>query len=461
MAKYKIAVSKNKKQYTIVFEAETENIAKDRAHRDGYSILTIEKIDNLNASWEEFYFEATKDWLVKKWKVIWNDIFKIYLKLKDGLWYDITKIIPISDKDLPHKEIEKILEDIEEQYRFYKKINKTKKVVKEKVDITEKANLKNFYLKKELDETYKLIDFVLNKLKDILENDAIKDLSDQRKEKIKNVYNSIVKIRSSTNISKLKEVWEAALLRVWALELESLEQDFSDKGLVYLKDTNSLLKKIGSNKQFIEKEKDYKYLLSLYLKDIKTYFSKDKKKKKKKKLTNKEKSTHTYLKTLVLLKKYKEKKKENTIQILKQLHIFILPTEKNIEKKEVLFIQKSVIEQNIMLLKVKIDWTVYSYTKIIKGYYSIIINIFNLFVTVKKYLFYTIFIYSLIFIVLLNLNYYNIIPNVSNSLNYNWIFYFLVLLLIYLAISLSRGVLSFIINFWFLLFLIIFWTVNF
>jgi hypothetical protein len=74
-----------------------------------------------------------------------------------------------------------------------------------KNEVNEKS-LDDFYLKKELDENYKLIDFVLEKIKNLIENNEIDDLDIDQKEKLKRIHNSIVKIKKTTNIAKLKEV---------------------------------------------------------------------------------------------------------------------------------------------------------------------------------------------------------------------------------------------------------------
>jgi hypothetical protein len=56
-----------------------------------------------------------------------------------------------------------------------------------------------------LEETYKLIDFVLAKTKQIFESKNLK-LTEEKREKLKILYNSLIKIKSSTNIAKLKEI---------------------------------------------------------------------------------------------------------------------------------------------------------------------------------------------------------------------------------------------------------------
>jgi hypothetical protein len=61
-------------------------------------------------------------------------------------------------------------------------------------------------MKKELEQTYKLIDFVLEKVRNLIENKEISDLDLEQKEKLKTVYNSVIKIKKTTNINKLKEI---------------------------------------------------------------------------------------------------------------------------------------------------------------------------------------------------------------------------------------------------------------
>jgi len=59
-----------------------------------------------------------------------------------------------------------------------------------------------------------------------------------------------------------------ALEKLAQVELESVEKNKSDDSRELFKNTNELLKKIGSNKQFIEHDKDIKkrfleFILSL------------------------------------------------------------------------------------------------------------------------------------------------------------------------------------------------------
>lgn len=461
MPKYKITVSKDQKKYMIVYEAETEKIAKDRVHKEWYSILSVSELKN-EIIWNEIIFEIIKDSEIKKWKVISDDIFKTYLKLKDWLWYDIQKLYHKTDEDKSLEEKQKILKNLEEQYIIYEKINK--KELKQQREIKEEKEVKivntdikidNFYMKKELEETYKLIDFVLDKLRNIIESE-----NELKKEKFRIIYNSIVKIKTSTNIAKLKEIWELALFKIWEIELEKLEKTKTKKSKELLSETNSLLKQIWSSKKFIEKEKDIKYLFWELIKQINDFFLSFKNKKQIKTEENVvvDKTSNTFLKNALLLSKYKEKLKENTIEIIKNFYLFIPFVEKKL--KDDLIIKRSVIKQNIKILDMKINWKTFSYTKIIKWYDTFLWTILYLFSLSKNYLYIVIFIYSILFLSLLNLDFFSISSNIIDF-NFYWLLYFLLIIFIYFFFSLSRSFITLILNFVILIFLIIFWVVNF
>jgi len=88
--KYKVSVSKGQKKYSIVLSADSDVLAKKKVHDEWYSILGVQKIDEGKIEWHKFLFEAIdKKWVSKKWKVVAEDPFKVYVKLKEWLWYDV------------------------------------------------------------------------------------------------------------------------------------------------------------------------------------------------------------------------------------------------------------------------------------------------------------------------------------------------------------------------------------
>lgn len=466
MLKFKISVSKNQKKHTIIFDSISEAAARKRVHNEWYSILWIEKIDWNNFKWNLFIFKWIKNWEIKTWKVAWDDIFKIYLKLTDWLGYEIINLFLESDKWLSEEEKNKNLKRLKEQYIIYKKLNtqKEKKVTKLEVseNIKENTNknkvLDNFYMKKELEDTYELIDFVLKKLKNVIEKNSLWEYIDSdSKEKFKKVYNAIIKLRNSTNVNKLKEVWEIALIKVWEYELIKLEEKRDIKSKILIKSTNKLLKQFWSKKQFIEKDKDIKYQINKFYKNINSYF---KKLFKKEKITI-DKSSYYYLNILVAINKFKEKKSELNKETLKKFYVYLYPFWAFWLIKNDLSLKRKVINQNLILLIKKRDWKLDSYTKIKKWYKIFLKNLFWLFLIMRKYILIVIFYYSLFFIFLINFSFYSASFDLDLYLNYIWIFYFISLILVYFGIYFSKWFISLGINFIIVNFLIIFWLINF
>ena len=454
MQKYKILVSKWGKKYTLILSAINEIQARERVHKEWYSILNIESVDEWSIVGHKYFFEGEKDGSIKKGKILWDDIFKAYLKLRKDLWYNVKVLYTEKDETLTWEEKEKIMKELEEEYNiFVWKTKKTKwKKLKEEIEKNreDKKQLGNFYLKKELDETYKLIDFVLEKIKPIIIGEEELDLNIEQKEKINDIYNSIIKLKKTTNISKLKEIWELALLKIWKLELANLEKKQDKNSRELLKDTNKLLKKIGSKQQFIEKSKDIKEILSALLDDTNKYFKvlfgRDKKNEKKQKV---DESSYSYIKNERLLKKYKEKLNLNTKDILKNTFSF--------QKRKKLLLRRNVIKQNILLLLAKKKGVSFSYTFIKKWYSKFITKIVNTFQSIRQYIFYIIVLYSLVFIWYVNYSSFNKIY----TFNYEGLFYFIIISILYFILFLSRSLLSIIINISILFFIITFWIINF
>ena len=461
MPKYKVSVSKWQKKYTIVLNADSDVLAKKKVHDEWYSILGVKKIDDTKIEGHKFLFEAIdKNWGIKKWKVVANDPFKVYVKLREWLWYNVKFLY--SEEDIDKSEWEKldILENLKGQYELYFAHNKKNRSSDSKEHIKEKEvnkkKLENFYLKKELDQTYRLIDFVLIKLKNVLEKAEDKDVNKEKKEKIQKLYNAIIKVKKSTNISKLKEVWELALKKIWEIELSIVEKYKDKDSKKLLKETNSLLKKIGSKEHFVEKDKDISYILHKIWEKIKDKVSF----KMWKKSDWLDRESTSYWKTKLLIEKYQEKQKQNKLNILKNFYVFILPIWKNKEKAENLILRKKVINQNIVILKAKVTGKLVSYTNVIKWYNNFLHLLILLLKNINKYI--NIFIYiSSILIILyftglkigINFNFINF--NIDAILTLVGIF------ILNILISLTSWVKTMILNIALYMFLLILWVVNF
>ena len=454
MKKFKASVSKWESKYSIVMEWENIEEVKQKIHKEWYSILNLEDFIETSTLWEKFLFIAKDNWEIKKWAIIWDDIFKAYFKLRNWLKYNISEFYLERDKDLDTNSKEKLLKSLDEQYNIAilkKEVNKWKIENNQ-----EKTNdkLDNFYMKKELEESHKIIDLVLSKLKSILESTTY-NISDEEKEKYKLLYNNIIKLKNITNIPKIKEVWEIALMKVWNLELTLIEKDKTNNSKLLLGETNKLLKQIWSKNQIIPKNKDLKYIIvNFYNEAIKPILFPNKVNL----VESIDKNSYSYLKTKVLYEKYNNKLKENQKEILKNLIKIIFPFWDSKTIKEHLFLKRKVIKQNIVLLGLKISWRKFSYTDIINWYLgnaNIIKYISDL---LWKSILNIILIYSIIYIWYLNYLFYT--SNIF-KINYEWIYIVLFLSLIFFLVKFSKWIFSFLFNSAFFYFIIIFFQVNF
>lgn len=454
MKKFKIVVSKDDKKYTLALTAENEFLAKERVHKEWYSILSIEEyIENENS--HKFIFEAKKDWEFKKGQIVWDDILKSYYKLTKNLWYQVIYIYAQWDANLPLDKKEKIVSQLREEYNELEKW--ATKDIKEKLksqidkDKEKKQKLEWFYLKKELDEHYKLIDFILKKIESIIIENTL-NINTEQKEKLKELYNAIIKLKKSTNIAKLKQVWEKALLKIGALELEKLEWEKNDYISSQLKETNKLLKNIGSKEHFLEKNKDIKYIFHQILEKIKIIKSSNK-------WENSDqwyfidKKSHSFIKNKLFLKKYEQKLNDINMYMLK--NFIKLLFDKNLKEEQKL--KKKVIKQNIILLKAKQKWVNFSYTSIIKWYNSFFNYIFKLLNLIKNFIVFISIVFGMFFIWLFIFWKYFW----EYHFSFHWVYYFIFILCLFFVLHYAKNIFFLVFNVVFFFFITIFLVVNF
>ena len=455
MPNYKISVSKDSKRYSIIFKADNEMAARDRVHKEWYSILGVEEIKSIEDVWTTFIFEWYRNWEFKHWNIAWDDIFKVYVNLTKNLEYNIISIYSEKDKDLSQEQKDKILNELKEEYELIFRNKRDKidelrdKIKKEK---WENINIDQFYLKKELEETNKLIVHVLWKLESMILWNSIVNLDSEQRHKFENIYNSIIKLKKSTNISKLKEIWELALQKIWKLELAKLEETKDQKNRDLLNETNKLLKDFGSKEKFIEKDRDIWYQTKQFVDYLKSFFRKKERPIKSYEVVDKE--SHSYVRTQLYLSKYEEKLRENTIYIFK--NFFKLLRDK--ELKEMTYLKRTVIKQNIFLLKSRLEWKVFSYSLVVKSFSWFFVNLSQFFELVRKNLFYVIFLYVIIFLILININYHFWD---FWEYNFSWIYLFIGIILAYILLSFSKNIFFVILNFALFSFIIILWVINF
>lgn len=454
MQKYKVVASKSQKKYTLVLSADSESHAKEKLHKDGYSILSIELFSWKDIVWKKFLFQIQKDGEIKKWIIVWKDIFKVYVKLIEELWYDVISLYP--EWDIAHSNAQKKQEIIQELKNWYELQQKQVKIKQEKQKAEE-----TFYMKKKLDETTFLINAAIAKFDNIFNNKTVFNIDDDTFLKLEIVYEKLIHIKSSTNIVKLKEIWELALMKIGQIELESLEKNKSQQSRKLVSQTNKLLKKIGSNSQFIEEDKDFKKKISTFFAEISQKMSleqlkKDLKQKKQKKESIDTKS-YSFLKTILLLEKYREKLKENTWEIKSNVLLFLNPRSKS-DKKEKILLKRKVIKQNISILKAKKSWWVGSYTGIKKWYTKTIENFYSTLDYLSKVLLFCIILYSLLFFTTLSVEKVAIL---DAPINATAILGVLFMIFIFYVFSSSKNLFLLGINIVIFSFIFIFSSINF
>lgn len=455
MSKYKIVASKSQKKYTLIISADSEIEAKEKLHKDGYSILTIHPTEeDSEIIGNKFLFQIENNGEIKNWIIIGIDIFKVYIKLKDELGYNIIFLYP--EWDEAHNSAEKKQKIMDQLIYGYEMQKKTLKLKEQKQKAEE-----SFYLKKQLDDTYKLIEKVVQKIEHIIHEKENYTASSETFEKLEKVYESLIHIKGSTNLSKLKEIGELALLKVGQIELQSLEKkkDLASRELV--KNTNELLKKIGSKEQFIEHDKDFKRIFQEFfapIKDVFSFreFSKEKKREKKSK-SFLDTESYSFLKTLLLLEKYKEKLDSNTQEMKDHKLLFLNPFMHS-EFKEKHLLKRKVIQQNISILKAKKTGSLGSYTYMKKGYRKILEWVFSFLFFLKDLFFFWICLYIFLFLFSIFSSHNNL--NIL-QLHTDNILSFLAFFAIFIILSLSKNVFLFLINIVFFTFLSIFCVVNF
>ncbi|RAL57916.1 hypothetical protein BLD25_01000 [Candidatus Gracilibacteria bacterium GN02-872] len=455
MPNYKLSVSKDNKRYSIIFKADNEAIARERVHREGYSILGIEELKDQENVGNTFLFEAYKNGELKYGKIAGDDIFKVYVNLVKNLEYDVVHVYSEKDKGLSTEQKDRIVEELKEEYNLFFQKRRDKiddlrdKIKKEK---GEDINIDQFYMKKELEDVNKLIVHVLVKLESMILGNSIVKLDLEQKQKLENIYNSIIKLKKSTNISKLREIGERALQKIGKLELEKLEETKDDKNRELLKETNKLLKELGSKDRFIEKDRDFGYQTKQFFDYLKSFFVK--KKKIKQENVEIDKESHSYVKNQLYLSKYEEKLRENRIYTTKNFFKLLF----NKELREMNSLKRSVIKQNIFLLKSRLEGKTISYSFVSKGFLGIFSTINGMIDFLKNNLFYIIFIYIILFLLLLNLTY---TFGISFNYNISGVFLFLILLFAYIFISFSKNIFFVILNFALFVFIVILGVINF
>lgn len=187
----------------------------------------------------------------------------------------------------------------------------------------------------------------------------VEQLGEDRIFRLKELITALKQLKNIQNLDKLKIVGEAALERVGQLEIELIEKGFIKEKKEALKDTNSLLKNIGSSKRMVLPEDDFVVQAKIFWKGFRdNYLSKATMKAGASATGEASTNEFLYFKNVRELKAYETKRAEINHELLRGMFSI------RGEKRERLVLKRKMIEQNIELLSSRIKNRSVSYVKI-------------------------------------------------------------------------------------------------
>ena len=425
------------------------DIARDELHRQGYSIMEIHEDESMelqNSQWV-FFFEVLVNGEKKNGQIKSNDIFKAYIKLVDDLHYKVLSIY--SEWDLSTEDRALTTQKVKESYAVYRNLSKNETKETKKIKDEENSGEKNFF-QKELTRYGNLIDNIISKIEGILLKYA-HDITEERSVRLKNLISSLRQIKNITNVDKLRLISESALLKIGELEKELVEKQSDIQREEFFKETNNLLKQVGSSKRIVTEKDQVVEKLKVFLHSFFDTFSEnDSKKQKEEKISE---NSFLYYKNIRELDIYKTKLKETKKDIFSSILHFRFKG----ELKTKLLLKQKLIEQNISLLKNRISKKNVPYMQIVKGisYYSDVF--FYLIRSLGDLLLYSLFLYSIGYF------FFDGYKILSGALGvYHTGIYFIAILSIFaFFLKQVRGIFSLFLSLFIILFTGIFFAINF
>lgn len=189
----------------------------------------------------------------------------------------------------------------------------------------------------------------------------------------------------------MKSIIEQGLMTIGEVEVELLKIGMTEEKQKYLSDTNDLLKQIGSRDRIQtedQKKQSINYKLSQFFASKKTEEAPQEVKEKK------DTNSFIYFKNKRELDIYKKKLQSLEVEILKSVFSFKFAQLKK------LYLKRKLVRQNIQIIDNRLNNKAISYTKIVHGFDYYIKAFFEFVQTIISILFYTLFFYSISFIVL-------------------------------------------------------------
>ncbi len=392
--KFKATCSKSNQRFVLVVEASSIEIAKNDLHQQGYSIIQIDPFDGDTGKEEDFfYFDViASDGTIQTGKIQSNDIFKAYVKLVEEMDYKVKYIYPM--EGITEDEKMRITANVKSGYELSRKIDTdgTKALEMKRKAAEIKAKWEDIYenlpenIKKDLARYEKIIEDINAKIeKMLLENYEVID--SERQTRLRDLVQSLNQVKSSTNISRIHMIAEAALKKIGEIELQITNKRNIIEKEKYLEETNKLLKEIGS-KDRIEAVKKEEAIDTIQ-RFMNNVFSKPTQDDSKKKI---DKNTFVYFKNLRELNVYKKKLLETEITIMKQSLLLRFSQVKR------LILKRRLLLQNIQIIENRITNERISYTKITRGFEHYVDQFLRFFYELGEMFLYAIFIFTIFYI---------------------------------------------------------------
>lgn len=393
---FQAVCSKSSKKLTLTLTATTLEEAREMLHRQGYSIIEIHPIEASTESGNFFYFDAVINGVTQTGKIQSTDIFKSYKKLIEDLKYDVRYIY--TTESMPEDQKRIITAKVKDGYRLYKESigeeveeRPKEKYSREEIDMRDVSP----EIIKEIAKYNGIIDATIIKIQNIFlkYHDTI---TPEFKTRLEFLENNLIQNKWTRNLWRIKSVVEQALITIWEIEVSLLKLGMTEEKKKFLEETNALLKQVGSKDRIQteqEKQQSFGYKLNSFL-DV---FTK-KKPKEVEQINKKDTSSFSYFKNKRELDIYKKKLTSLEFSLIKAIVTFHFTEVKR------LYLKRRLIRQNIQIIDNRINNRVISYTKIIHGvdyYFSLFFKFLSLITTI---LFYSVFFYTLAFILLHTLN---------------------------------------------------------
>lgn len=442
MANFVAICSKNGQRVELSLVRANIEDAKAELHNQGYAIIEIreaaESVDQAGNSLATFYFDILVEGKQKSGQIKSSDSFRAYIKLVDDLHYQVLAIY--DNPSATEEERRFFTNKIREMYAVYKERNKggakpTEEPQSGKAKPTEADESRSGSLmERQVAKYHALIEKVVLKVEFLAANYS-EQLGEDRLFRLKELITALKQLKNIQNLDKLRIVGEAALEKVGQLEVEFIEKGYIREKKDTLKDTNALLKGIGSSKRIILPEDDFVVQVKVLWKGFReNYLSKAASKASSQAGTS-EISTNEFLyfKNVRELKAYESKRAEINHELLRGM--FSLKG----EKRDRLVMKRKMIEQNIELLSSRIKNRSVSYVKLKRGATQYSESFFYLCRSFGDFFAYSVFAYAVVFSVA-----YPVFKLVSGSvLPHRYVFAFAAISFVAFCLKQARSWVSF------------------